>query len=60
MDVLVLRADIPAVSAKLFDPSSREIPVTATWDGHYRWTIPSVSSGIYKLYLEEIQRSSTY
>jgi len=59
MDVLVLRADIPAVSARLFDPSGREIPVTATWDGHYRWVMPSAPSGVYKLYLEEAQRSST-
>jgi len=58
VDVLVLRADIPAVSARLVGPDGREISPTATWDGHYKWTLPSPTSGIYKLYLEERQRSS--
>jgi len=58
VDVLVLRADIPAVSARLIGPDGREISPTATWDGHYKWTLPSPTSGIYKLYLEERQRTS--
>jgi len=58
VDVLVLRADIPAVSARLIGPDGREISPTATWDGHYKWTLPSPTSGIYKLYLEERQRAS--